>query len=141
MLILHTTACPQNLKPQVKTSIKSIADDGVFASINKIGKKAVSPNFILLFCQKSKVAGHSTIFEESTCYYGIKASKKIGIAAARNKIKRRLRHALRNLVTQEPAFAELALIIIPKKSCANMEFASLEHKIRQSITHTAKFRP
>jgi ribonuclease P protein component len=74
----------------VKTSIKSIADDSLFAAINKLCQKTSAQNFTLLVCDKAKLTNHAEMLEENVCYYGIKASKKIGNAVIRNKIKRRL---------------------------------------------------
>jgi ribonuclease P protein component len=118
----------------VKTSIKPIADDSIFAAINKFGQRTSAQNFTILVCDKASINSQTSALEKNILYYGIKASKRIGNAVLRNKIKRRLRALLRNLVRQENSLTQKVCVIIPKKSCAEIEFAKLELRVMQTIS-------
>ena len=80
---------------------------------------------MLVVCKKNKLA---KIKEENECYYAIKLTKKIGNAVVRNKIRRRIKHILRDLVKLESNMASFTLIIIPKKTCKKYDFAKLENE-------------
>ena len=118
----------------MKTSIKSIADDSVFSAINKFGQKTSAQNFTVLICDKASLSTQPIILEEDVLYYGIKASKRIGNAVKRNKIKRRLRALLRNIAHQDNSLTQKVCVIIPKTSCADIEFAKLELRFKQAIS-------
>jgi ribonuclease P protein component len=136
----------------MKTSIKSLKNDELFRLINKHGKKVFTSNFIIVFCSKNilpipylnstsegalikpyDIEG-SEYFHDHCCYYGIKASKKIGNAVLRNKVKRRLKHAIRNLNNQDACFHQRSFIVIPKAKCATMSFEKLQKELQHSIT-------
>ena len=118
----------------MKTSIKSIADDSVFSAINKFGQKTSAQNFTMLICDKESLGTQHVILKEDVLYYGIKASKRIGNAVKRNKIKRRLRALLRNIAHQDNSLTQKVCVIIPKKNCADIEFAKLELRVKQAIS-------
>lgn len=80
---------------------------------------------MLVVCKKNKLA---KIQEEKECYYAIKSTKKIGNAVVRNKIRRRIKHILRDLVKLESKLASFPLIIIPKKTCNKHDFAKLKNE-------------
>ncbi len=62
-------------------------------------------------------------FEKNSLIFGIKATKKIGNAVTRNKIKRRIKHILRDLNLLHPIFAEnFAYLIIPRSQILNINF-------------------
>jgi len=74
---------------------------------------------------------------------GLTAGKVVGKAHERNRIKRRIREALRRHVDLLPIGCDL--ILHPRRSVLNLEFAKLEDEIvrilRQAGTEAAGTRP
>ena len=96
--------------------------------INKNGKKFFTQNLILISCNKNKLFPQTV--SSVDCCYGIKASKKIGHAALRNKVKRRIRAVLQNLEKTQPNYLhQSAFLIVPKASCAKINFNELQNEI------------
>ena len=112
--------------------IKSINHNEQFKLLNRIGKKTFTEHFIFITCQKKHLIKSSCSYFDSVdklTYLGIKASKKIGGAAVRNKIKRRIKHAVRLLASEHEQFYDIACVIIPKTSCAKASFINLKDNI------------
>jgi ribonuclease P protein component len=118
----------------MKTLIESIKSNAVFGLVNKFGAKCINSNFIVVVCNKVKIFEHNNNY----CYLGIRIGKKVGGAVLRNKIKRRLKHVVRNLFN-EIKLDDKALIIVPKAKCANLSFDILQNELRLCILKKADF--
>lgn len=85
-----------------------------FLRVKDAGKKWVSPTVIVQL-------GNG---EAPGIRYGVTATKKLGNAVVRNKVKRRLREAVRSILkeaTQKPA----DIVLIGRDATATCEFAVL----------------
>lgn len=112
----------------MKTLIKSINSNTAFQLVNKFGAKCINSNFIVVVCSKLKVFKQN----DSCCHLGIRIGRKVGGAVLRNKIKRRLRHMIRNLF-KEIKLDDKALVIVPKAKCASLNFQTLQNDLRLCI--------
>lgn len=62
---------------------------------------------------------------------GISVGTKLGNAPVRNKVKRRIRHALMELDREYVFDQELDFLVIARKPASNMSF----HEIKKSLIH------
>ena len=100
-----------------------------FALVNSVGKIRSSRNFKLIFAATVPYTEQSRSESTSTActvFLGIKASKRLGSAVVRNKIKRRIRHLVRRLVSR---FSGYSLVFIPYKGMHSVNFATLETEL------------
>ena len=110
----------------------------MFKLLNKVGRKKFTENFILISCNKHHLLKLNKPIDQNLLYLGIKVSKKIGSAPVRNKIKRRIRHVLRELSVEHNFVSQTACVLIPRKSCYNMAFDNLKASILASIVMPQK---
>jgi len=109
--------------------IKSINDNRVFQRLNRLGQKIFNPNFLIIICDKDELfKGHPSLQQDDFCYYGIRISKKVGNAVARNKIRRRLKSIIYQLDKAE-SLKSKAFMIIPKTRCFTVEFQNLFNEL------------
>lgn len=78
-----------------------------FLEINKIGVKFISSKLILVCCNKEDLSWE----DQNSSYLIIKASKRLGNAVVRNKIKRRIRSIFANINCEHYN----VFLVIPKK--------------------------
>jgi ribonuclease P protein component len=111
------------------SQISSLKTPGQFGYVNKFGKKLKCSYFTILVCSDKSVS--SSIFPDSTFInLGIKASKKLGSAVIRNKIKRRIKHLCREAtktIINSVGYisSNLRIIFIPYKGMHSVNFADL----------------
>ncbi|WP_392506732.1 ribonuclease P protein component [Rickettsia sp. 2024-CO-Wats] len=113
-------------------SITSLKNQKEFELINKLGKKFHERYFILVIATKLP-----EIFLESkyNTFLGIKVSRKLNKkAVVRNKIKRRIRHLIR-IIVSDPRFKAIkfAMIIIPRKGFEEINFSHLNYELSKVI--------
>ncbi|CAK6506586.1 ribonuclease P protein component [Rickettsia helvetica] len=113
-------------------SITSLKNQKEFELINKFGKKFHERYFILVIAKTLP-----KIFLESkyNVFLGIKVSKKLNKKAmVRNKIKRRIRHLIRIIVSDSSFKAiKFAMIIIPRKGFEEINFSHLNYELSKMI--------
>ncbi|MCZ6901652.1 MAG: ribonuclease P protein component [Rickettsia endosymbiont of Ixodes persulcatus] len=113
-------------------SITSLKNQKEFELINKLGKKFHEKYFILVIAKNLP-----KIFLESkyNVFLGIKVSKKLNKkAVVRNKIKRRIRHLIRIIVSDSKLKAiKLAMIIIPRKGFEEINCSHLNYELSKII--------
>jgi ribonuclease P protein component len=88
----------------------------------KKGKRLLTPEIVLIFWKKKNG-------QES--HIAIHAGKRIGKAADRNRIKRRIREALRRVGPDETPFEG---IVIPRPSIKGKNFLEITGIVRRLLT-------
>ena len=107
----------------------SLKSEDEFKKVNKKGRKIYTPYFLLIRSEPFSL--HSPILpcptDQLSFFFGIKAGKKLGKAVIRNKIKRRLRHLMRLILSIKiSSFTRsIGLIIIPRKGLEKVNFDTL----------------
>ncbi|GAA4816812.1 ribonuclease P protein component [Nocardioides caeni] len=73
---------------------------------------------------------------------GFVVSKAVGVAVVRNRVKRRLRHAVRERLDQLPAGSVLVVRAQPKAAVASYDelVADLDHCLRRVLSPTREAR-
>jgi ribonuclease P protein component len=104
------------------TKIESLKSKSEFSEVSNKGKKYVTRYFIILV-QKTD--------DKDTVFLGMKISKKIGNAVTRNKIRRRFKHLIRNLVKENTKFAGYRFLIIPKRSITSASYSALLQEVEK----------
>jgi len=99
--------------------IISFKNQKEFEQINLKGKKIVCKYFILIL-QKE-------LIDTSKIYLGLKINRKVGNAVKRNKIRRRLKHTMRDFVSVPECSNLLGsrFLIIPKHNIFKAKYAEL----------------
>ncbi len=114
-------------------SIKNSAD---FKKISKDGNKFIAKSLILL-CdnspQKYSYNCELSLNAKEFCRIGFTASKKIGNAVARNKAKRKLREAARNIMLKFGK-SNKDYIIIARKEILTADFSKILSDLKFCIT-------
>ena len=94
-----------------------------FIRSNKFSKKIYTPNFII---QKFESKENNNI-----PHFGFTITKKIGSAIVRNKIKRRLKSIIRELLKYKDKYFDLGFnyILICKKEIVKVSYDDLENEL------------
>ena len=101
----------------------TIKKNSEFVRSNKFAKKIHSPNFIIQKIE-SKVINKGP-------HFGFTITKKIGSAIMRNKIKRRLKSIIRDLLNCKDIYFDLSFnyILICKKEIVKVSYDDLENEL------------
>ena len=91
-----------------------------FIRSNKFSKKIYTPNFIIQKLEANK--------NDKIPHFGFTITKKIGSAIVRNKIKRRLKSIIRELLKCKDKYFDLRFnyILICKKEIVKVSYNDLE---------------
>ena len=94
-----------------------------FVRSNKFSKKIYTSNFIIQKLQKNKI--------DNIPHLGFTITKKIGSAIVRNKIKRRLKSIIRELLKCKDKYFDLSFnyILICKKDIVKVSYNDLEDEL------------
>lgn len=113
--------------------LTSLKNQKHFDLVNKQGKKIYNKFFLLVLALNHTEKNSS---DSSTIHFGMKVSKKVGSAVVRNKIKRRLRHLVREIsqqISSRSLVVQLSLIIIPKRNFEKLKFIDLYRDFENMI--------
>ena len=92
---------------------------------------------------KRQFSGHMTVFslrrDAGATRVGFTVGRVLGGAVVRNRIKRRLREAVRRHLQALPG--PLDLVINPKKSVLTLEFAQLEAEVAKAFERIGRLSP
>ncbi|VAV91173.1 Ribonuclease P protein component [hydrothermal vent metagenome] len=97
------------------------------------GKRFVTPGFVLLAHKRSE----SCPVPLESIRYGITVTKKVGNAIARNRMKRRFRAMLSEILPQ-CGMKGVDHIIIGRKQCPEPEFAAMKTELEKGLKHLAR---
>ncbi|HKW76100.1 MAG TPA: ribonuclease P protein component [Terriglobales bacterium] len=89
-----------------------------FQAVYRQGKKRVSGNVVAFFLERADEAGPRI---------GFTVGKLLGGAVERNRIRRRMRAAVRHSLAN--FHRSMDVVLHPRKSVSDMEFAALENEI------------
>ena len=94
-----------------------------FIKSNKFSKKIHTPNFIIQILKSDEVS--------KVPHFGFTITKKIGSAIMRNKIKRRLKSIIRELLKCKDKYFDLSFnyILICKKDIVKVSFNELKDEL------------
>ena len=94
-----------------------------FIRSNKFSKKIYTPNFIIQKLESKK--------NENMPHFGFTITKKIGSAILRNKIKRRLKSIIRELLKYRDKYFDQSFnyILICKKEIVKVSYDDLQNEL------------
>lgn len=116
--------------------ISSLKNQAHFDLVNKQGRKMHSPYFLLVLAKQYTGVPKDTI---SDILFGMKVNRKLGNAVIRNKIKRRIRHLIREALKKQKTNNRMGLIIVPKKGFEKVEFSILQNEFKNFL-HTRRIK-
>ena len=104
-------------------SLITIKKRSEFIRSNKFSKKIYTPNFIIQKLESKK--------NENMPHFGFTITKKIGSAILRNKIKRRLKSIIRELLKYKDKYFDLSsnYILICKKEIVKVSYDDLRNEL------------
>ncbi len=92
-----------------------------FLQVQRHGRKIVTANFLVFLLDSP---GEGTRI-------GVTASKKVGGAAARNRVKRLVREVYRRNKSLFPGGKDI--VLVAKRSAVELDFAALVEEMRQAL--------
>ena len=103
-----------------KIKLISFKNQKTFDEVNRRGQKIVGRYFIIII-------DTSQNSQKPEYYLGLKVSKKMGNAIIRNKIRRQLKHMIRDFVkSQSNTYYGAHFLIVPKKQITEAKFSELQ---------------
>ena len=108
-------------------TLKTIKKRSEFIRSNKFSKKIYTRNFII---QKLELTEN-----DNMPHFGFTITKKIGSAIVRNKIKRRLKSIIRELLKYRDKYFDLSFnyILICKKEIVKVSYDDLENELMDNF--------
>jgi ribonuclease P protein component len=100
-----------------------------FQAVYQQGKKHFSGNMIAFYCESGRSGGPRV---------GFTVGKVLGGAVERNRIRRRMREAVRRHLSE--LCKPLDLVLHPRKSVLKMNFAALEAEVVQLLAAVQRGR-
>jgi ribonuclease P protein component len=94
-----------------------------FLTVSKAGHKWGTPAFLVLSYQQAS---------EGPPRYGITASRKIGGAVERNRVKRRLRALLKEILPLK-GHPGVDYVLIARKECLTRDFALMKQELEKAL--------
>ena len=94
-----------------------------FTKFNKFSKKISTPNFVIQKLVSNK--------NDNISHFGFTIRKKIGSAIVRNKIKRRLKSIIKELLKYKDEYFDLSFnyILICKKEIVRVSYHDLKNEL------------
>jgi ribonuclease P protein component len=100
-----------------------------FERVYKQGRRHFSPSMTVFYCRRNTAAETSPAFR-----IGFTVGRALGGAVQRNRMKRRLREAVRMARPANLALAaSVDVVINPKKSVLTANFDALQNEVRQAF--------
>ena len=96
-----------------------------FIRSNKFSKKIYTPNFIIQKLESNE--------NDNIPHFGFTITKKIGSAIVRNKIKRRLRNIVNELIKKMPLNFKFSYLVIAKSTMLNNNYTNIKETLFQEF--------
>jgi ribonuclease P protein component len=104
-----------------------------FDRVYKLGRRHFSSHMTLFYLQQAEGA-----FAEESARVGLTVGKVLGGAVDRNRIKRRMREAVRHRRSALSGAGAVDVVINPKKSVLTLEFPVLLEEVGRALETIAK---
>lgn len=121
--------------------LTSLKNNKEFSIVSSKGRKYFAKDFLIIgaYLQEDKKFSSS-----AQILLGIKAGKKLGNAVIRNKIRRRIKHLVRNLAqinifNNQEQKRQLSMIFIPRKNFEQCNFFDLQHNLNRIVKQISKY--
>lgn len=121
---------PDIATKETRTQARRLRRRGQYRAVYEHGRRRPGPHFVLFV--RPAPAG------ESESRVGIAASRQLGGAVARNRLRRRLREMVRRNWTALPAGWHV--VIHPRREAAAADFAVLEEEWRRALAQLGAAR-
>ena len=119
----------KRLSAQIKAfmTLITIKKRSEFIKSNKFSKKIYTPNFIIQKIETNKT--------DKIPYFGFTITKKIGSAIVRNKIKRRLKAIIKELLKCKDKYFDLSFnyVLICKKEIVKLSYNDLKNELKDEF--------
>ncbi len=113
-----------------------------FERVYKQGRRHFSPHMTVFYLRRAEGALPETGLPERSSRIGFTVGRVLGGAVERNRIKRRLREAVRqrrsSLELGLPGGCSVDVVINPKKSVLTLEFAVVLEEVGRALDAIAK---
>ena len=131
------------LSPPLEISVLKRRSD--FVRIQKDGRRWVTPGFVVACESSDSQLPDSHLPAPVTV--GLTITKKIGNAVVRNRIRRRFRHMMRDILPHQSNLAGWRIVLLARHDALTRDYAVLGkdlrwalRKIQEQITQDAKAR-
>jgi ribonuclease P protein component len=121
-LRIHVNSSPKQKKPAGFPKAVRLLRHADFERVYQQGRRHFSPSMTVFFLERESGEGPRV---------GLTVGKVLGNAVTRNRIKRRMREALRK--NFGPLSAKVDVVINPKKSAIALELPKLEAEIERAL--------
>jgi ribonuclease P protein component len=119
------------------TSIVTLKKRAQFVMLSKKGSHVATKGLVLLSLDKATVCPYHA--QDAHIYVGFTATKKIGNAVVRNRVKRRLRALVKECLPKR-ADPTKAYVLIARYHTKDRPFDSLKKDLLYALHHTAAHR-
>jgi ribonuclease P protein component len=102
-----------------------------FERVYKLGRRHFSGSMTVFYLSRQELSANATRPVGPGLRIGFTVGRALGGAVQRNRMKRRLREAVR--ITRRPAGVNADVVINPKKSLLTVEFADVVNEVRRAF--------
>jgi ribonuclease P protein component len=109
-----------------------------FDRVYKQGRRHFSSHMTVFYLRRSEVPMQETALAERSARVGFTVGRVLGGAVQRNRIKRRLREAVRQRRSLLQSACPVDVVINPKKSVLTLEFSVVLDEVGRALDAIAK---
>jgi ribonuclease P protein component len=109
-----------------------------FDRVYKLGHRHFSSHMTVFYLRRVEGVPAEDVLPEQRARVGLTVSKVLGGAVVRNRIKRRLREALRLRRSALQGAGAVDVVINPKKSVLTLEFSRVLEEVERALEGIAK---
>ena len=134
----HTAANAGRSFPRGLSRLGRLLKHSDFDRVYKEGRRHFSSNMTVFYLRRAEGASPETTLPDRSARVGFTVGRVLGGAVERNRIKRRLREAVRQrrLVLKDAGAVDV--VINPKKSVLTLEFSVVLEEVGRALDVIAK---